>query len=92
MWRERAPGLPELVTKPSVAEALRHAPDLCGRAVIGALSRDWRRTSNMFLTVGMCCPATGVPVLVALRALEGNRGPVALCFAARTGLRGDLEV
>ena len=80
-------GFPELVTKPSVAEALRHAPDLCGRAVIGALSRDWRRTSDSFLTVGMCCPATGVPVLVALRLWKGIGGQ--LHFASR--LERDYE-
>ena len=87
VWRERAPGLPELVTEPSVAEALRHAPDLCGRAVIGALSRDWRRASDLFLTVGMCCPATGVPVLVALRLWKGIGGR--LHFASR--LERDYE-
>jgi hypothetical protein len=81
VWQERSPGLPQLVSKPSIAEALRHAPELCGRAVIGALSRDWRKTSDLYITVGMCCPITGVPVLAALRLWKGvgNR----LHFASR---------
>jgi hypothetical protein len=70
-WRARAPALPGIVSKPAVAAALRHEPDLCGRAVIGAMSRDWRKASDVYLSIGCCCPATGVPVLLALRLWRG---------------------
>ena len=67
LWSAHASRLPEALGKPGFAAALRAAPELCGRAVIGALTRDWGRPSDLFVTVGLCCPATGVPVLVALR-------------------------
>jgi hypothetical protein len=70
-WRASAPSLSRIVSKPAVASALRHEPDLCGRAVIGAMSRDWRKASDVYLSVGFCCPATGVPVLLALRLWKG---------------------
>src|SRR6185312_7411466 len=86
-WRACVSGVAALVSKPVVAEALREAPELCGRAVMGALSRDWRKSSDVFLTVGVCCPATGVPVLVSVRLWRGigNR----LHFASR--LERDFE-
>ncbi len=71
LWQARAPALCRIVSKPAVASALRREPDLCGRAVIGALSRDWQKASDIYLTVGLCCPATGVPVLLALRLWRG---------------------
>ncbi len=71
VWRARAPALSRFVSKPDVAAALRREPELCGRAVIGALSRDWGKASDVFLSVGFCCPATGVPVLLALRLWRG---------------------
>jgi hypothetical protein len=76
-WRQ---ALPALAGRPELQAALRDAPELCGRAVAGALARDWRR-AELFLTVGVCCPHTGVPVLVALRLWRGvgNR----LHFASR---------
>jgi len=67
LWSVHAPHLPEALGKPGLAAALRAAPELCGRAVIGALTRNWGRPSDLFVTVGLCCPATGVPVLVSLR-------------------------
>ena len=74
--------LPDLAGRPQLATALREAPELCGRAVAGALAHDWRHT-ELFLTVGLCCPHTGVPVLLALRLWRGigNR----LHFASRLG-------
>jgi hypothetical protein len=76
-WRR---ALPALAGRPELRAALRNAPDLCGRAVTGALARDWRR-AELFLTIGVCCPRTGVPVLLALRLWRGvgNR----LHFASR---------
>ena len=71
VWQARAPALSRIVSKPAVAAALRREPDLCGRAVIGAMSRDWRKASDVYLSVGFCCPATGVPVLLALRLWRG---------------------
>ncbi|HTR16007.1 MAG TPA: hypothetical protein VMI52_03115 [Acetobacteraceae bacterium] len=70
-WSARAEALPGLVRKPEVAEALREAPDLCGRAVLGALTRDWRPVSDLYLTIGLCCPRTGVPALIALKLWKG---------------------
>jgi hypothetical protein len=73
--------LPSLMAKPAVADALRHAPELYGRAVVGALARDWRKEGELYLTVGLCCPTFGVPAVVALRLWKGigNR----LHFASR---------
>jgi hypothetical protein len=70
-WSARAEALPGLVRKPEVAEALREAPELCGRAVLGALTRDWRQVSDLYLTIGLCCPHTGVPALIALKLWKG---------------------
>lgn len=88
VWSERAANLPQIVSKPAVAAALRTAPDLCGRAIIGALARDWQKASDVYLSVGLICPATGTPVLLALRLWRGmaNR----LHFASR--LAQDYEV
>src|SRR5690349_11631517 len=47
VWQARVSALTPLVSKPHVAQALREAPELCGRAVIGALSRDWRKASEL---------------------------------------------
>lgn len=86
-WPERAEGLSRIVTKPVVAAALDTVPDLCGRAVIGALARDWLKAGDVHLTVGLVCPATAIPVLIALRLWRGigNR----LHIASR--LDGDYE-
>ncbi len=62
-------------------------PELSGRAVAGALSRDWRRAGDLYVTVGLVCPATGVPVLIALRLWRGLGGR--LHFASR--LDADYE-
>ncbi len=71
LWSAYAPSLPEALGKPGLAAAMRAAPELCGRAVVGALTRNWGRPSDLFVTVGLCCPATGVPVLVSLRLWRG---------------------
>lgn len=72
--------LPALAGRPELEAMLRDAPELCGRAVAGALARDWRQ-AELFLTIGACCPRTGVPILLALRLWRGvgNR----LHFASR---------
>ncbi|CAH2599870.1 conserved protein of unknown function [Rhodovastum atsumiense] len=77
-----AMALPVLAGRPKLEAVLRAAPELCGRAVTGALARDWRH-AELFLTVGLCCPVTGVPTLLALRLWRGigNR----LHFASRLG-------
>ena len=67
--------------------ALLATPELSGRAVGGALARDWRRTGDLYVTVGLVCPATGVPVLVALRLWRGLGAR--LHFVSR--LDGDYE-
>jgi hypothetical protein len=67
--------------------ALLAAPELSGRAVGGALARDWRRAGDLYVTVGLVCPATGVPVLVALRLWRGLG--TRLHFVSR--LDGDYE-
>lgn len=72
-WASHGPLIAESFGKPAHEAALRTAPELCGRAVVGALTRDWGRPSDLFVTVGMCCPATGVPVLVSLRLWRGLR-------------------
>jgi hypothetical protein len=59
-----------LAGRPGV-ELLRRAPELCGRAVAESLGRDWRGEGELFLTVGAVCPATGVPLLIALRMWRG---------------------
>ena len=69
VWDEARSGLVGRVPAP-VAETLQAAPELCGRAVVGALSRDWRM-AELFLTIGLCCPVTGVPALIALRLWRG---------------------
>jgi hypothetical protein len=76
-WRR---ALPALAGRPELEAMLRDAPELCGRAVAGALARDWGR-AELFLTIGMCCPRTGVPTMLALRLWRGvgNR----LHFASR---------
>lgn len=61
-------------------------PALCGRAVGQALARDWQR-AELFLTVGLCCPRTGVPVLLALRMWRG----VGNCLHYASRLAGDWE-
>ncbi len=71
VWNAHASRLCGTFGKPSLVAAIREAPELCGRAVVGALTRDWGKPSDLFLTIGMCCPATGVPVLVSLRLWRG---------------------
>jgi hypothetical protein len=71
VWGAHSLHLLDTLGKPALAAAMRAAPELCGRAVIGALTHDWGQPSDLFVTVGMCCPATGVPVLVALRLWRG---------------------
>jgi hypothetical protein len=70
-WAAHAARLPESLAKPRHAAVMREAPELCGRAVVGALTRDWRKLADLFLTIGMCCPTTGVPVVVSLRLWRG---------------------
>jgi len=70
-WRDCAA---RLAGSSAALAPLFDAPDLSGRAVSGALARDWRRTGDLFVTVGLVCPATGVPVLVALRLWRGLGG------------------
>jgi hypothetical protein len=41
LWSAHAPGLPDALGKPGLAAAMRAAPELCGRAVVGALTHDW---------------------------------------------------
>jgi hypothetical protein len=71
VWGTYAPRLSDALAKPSHAAALRAAPELCGRAVVSALTRDWGRPSDLFVTIGLVCPATGVPVLVSRRMWRG---------------------
>jgi hypothetical protein len=78
--------LPALADRPRLKAALREAPALCGRAVAEALAHDWHH-SELFLTVGLCCPATGVPVLLALRLWRGIGG----YLHAASRLSGDWE-
>ncbi len=72
-WEASAPALTQALcdARPQHAEAMRTAPELYGRAVAGALSSSWRHTNELFLTIGLCCPATGVPAMVALRLWKG---------------------
>lgn len=72
-WEARAADVRTLLREKAAA-ALRDSPELLGRAVVAALSRDWRENSDLFLLVGLCCPATGVPVLLALRLWRGLGG------------------
>jgi hypothetical protein len=81
---ERA--LPALAGRPCLQAALREAPELYGRAVTAALARDWRH-AELFLTVGLCCPSSGVPVLVALRLWRG----VGNCLHFASRLAGNWE-
>jgi predicted membrane protein len=81
-----ARALPVLADRPRLQAALREAPALCGRAVAEALAHDWHH-SELFLTVGLCCPATGVPVLLALRLWRGIGGHL----HAASRLAGDWE-
>lgn len=78
--------LPALADRPGLRAVLREAPELCGRAVAGALSHDWHH-SELFLTVGLCCPASGVPVLLALRLWRGVGG----CLQHASRLDNDWE-
>lgn len=71
LWGAHATRLPDVLSKPSHAAAFRAAPELCGRAVVSALTRDWGRPSDVFVTIGLVCPATGVPVLVSRRLWRG---------------------
>ena len=71
-WAEAAPALAR--SSGPVADGLRHAPELYGRAVARALARRWRGERDLYLTVGMVCPATGVPAMVALRLWRGLGG------------------
>jgi hypothetical protein len=71
LWEAHAARLPASLIKPRHVAAVRDAPELCGRAVVGALTRDWRKLADLYLTVGMCCPATGVPIVVSLRLWRG---------------------
>jgi len=77
-WRASADAL---ATSPSVAAALKRTPDLLGEAVIGALVRNWSRPADVQMMVGLCCPATGVPAVVAVKIWKGLSGR--LLFAAR---------
>lgn len=70
-WRDCAA---RLAGSRAALAPLLAAPELSGRAVGGALARDWRRSGDLFITVGLVCPATGVPVLVALRLWRGLGG------------------
>ena len=68
-WEARAPALCD--DPPHAAAAMRAAPELYGRAVAGALARNWGQASELFLTIGLCCPNTGVPAMIALRLWRG---------------------
>ncbi len=77
-WDAAAPALSEALggERPHAAAAMRAAPELYGRAVAGALARDWRpsqgrRNDELLLTVGLCCPDTGVPAMISLRLWRG---------------------
>jgi len=85
-WEASLPRLVQRVSTPALAQALREAPELCGRAVAGALARDWR--ADLFITVGLCCPETGVPAMLALRLWKGIGRR--LHFVSR--LQSDYEV
>lgn len=81
VWQTSAGALPDMAPSSAVAELLQRTPDLLGEAVIGALVRDWTRPADANLMVGLCCPETGVPVVVAVNIWKGlgNR----LLFAPR---------
>ena len=72
-WEATAPALSEALCsdRPHAAAAMLAAPDLYGRAVAGALARNWGQGNELFLTIGLCCPSTGVPVMIALRLWRG---------------------
>ncbi len=71
VWERDFSQIRERSGKPHVVRALHEVPELCGRAVVGAFGRDWRKAAELFVSVGLCCPATGVPVLIAVRAWRG---------------------
>jgi hypothetical protein len=81
VWHHQAGKLPEMAASPSVAEALSSAPRLLGEAVIGALVHGWSRPADVNLTVGLCCPDSGVPAVVAVNIWKGLGRR--LLFAAR---------
>lgn len=72
-WEATAPALSEAlcVTRPHAAAAMLAAPELYGRAVAGALAHNWGQNNELFLTIGLCCPNTGVPVMISLRLWQG---------------------
>jgi hypothetical protein len=81
-WRAGAlAASPSLATSPSLAETLKRTPDLLGEAVIGALVRNWSRPSDVQLMIGLCCPVTGVPAVVAVNIWKGLSG--CLLYAPR---------
>ncbi len=68
--------------------SLLTVPELSGRAVSSALARDWMHTNEVFLTIGLVCPRTGVPAIMSLRAWRGLGGR--LNYVSR--LKSDFEV
>jgi hypothetical protein len=79
-WRSVAGSL---AASPPMADALRMVPDLLGEAVVGALVSGWARPADVNVMLGLCCPVTGVPVLVAVKVWSGLSGR--LMFAPRRG-------
>lgn len=80
-WKTHARVLPGIITRPEFAGALREAPDLLAEAVVHALARDWNRPIEVSLMVGLCCPESGIPAVVAVNLWRGLGGR--LVFAAR---------
>lgn len=78
----------DLVGRDAALAPFAATPDIFGRAVAGAVGRDWRRSADLFLTIGLVCPRLGVPALIALRLWRGFGGRLA--FASR--LDADYEV
>ena len=37
----------------------------------GAMAHHWGQSDELLLTVGLCCPCTGVPVMISLRLWRG---------------------
>jgi hypothetical protein len=71
VWAARLSDIPCFLDVPAQA-AFSAQPELCAEAVVQVMSRAWQvREPHTSLMVGLCCPDTGVPVLVAVEAWAG---------------------
>lgn len=72
-WDATAPALSTVLcgARPQAAAAMLATPELYGRAVAGALAHNWGQSQQLYLTVGLCCPTSGVPVMISLRLWRG---------------------